>query len=399
MGILILKVNVCVPLQELIAAYSEPDKKTILKKFVMPVEYVWYWENESTFEKYDKSVGKEIERAYRSGHAFQVTLGQYGYDIDPAKMKQTNLATKKERRIDRRPKRRITIKAKALDSVLEMLETHVHKIEYEVPFVNVLLEPLLKLARQNFVIAERMAGHENIILLKGMNSVAKSMEAQLDREIKQWILASEKLAYPSHWEHQDSNCMLKMVSQGTAEWIRVKQQMTEPCFPTRILRIERIQNRWLWKAYDQSRKRVSDKTNGQLYEKELFHGTRMTRPIKIYNSEQGFDNRLSSRAGLWGEGAYFAVRAKYSDGYAFTNLEGYKQMFMVKVITGITCKYQHEDRNIKAPPVIPMSSTHSNGLTFEDQRYDSVSGYTHGSEVFVIYEHGRVYPEYLITYT
>jgi hypothetical protein len=36
---------------------------------------------------------------------------------------------------------------------------------------------------------------------------------------------------------------------------------------------------------------------------------------------------------------------------------------------------------------------------FEDERYDSVSGDTNGSEVFVIYEQGKTYPAYLITYS
>jgi len=31
--------------------------------------------------------------------------------------------------------------------------------------------------------------------------------------------------------------------------------------------------------------------------------------------------------------------------------------------------------------------------------FDSVTGETYGSEVYITYENGRAYPEYLITYT
>jgi hypothetical protein len=31
-------------------------------------------------------------------------------------------------------------------------------------------------------------------------------------------------------------------------------------------------------------------------------------------------------------------------------------------------------------------------------RYDSVCGVTGGSRVFIVYENGRAYPEYLVTY-
>jgi hypothetical protein len=32
-------------------------------------------------------------------------------------------------------------------------------------------------------------------------------------------------------------------------------------------------------------------------------------------------------------------------------------------------------------------------------RYDTVSGDTNGSKVYIVYENGRAYPEYLVTYT
>jgi hypothetical protein len=49
------------------------------------------------------------------------------------------------------------------------------------------------------------------------------------------------------------------------------------------------------------------------------------------------------------------------------------------------------------PPIIP--ETASKGLIdFAQVRYDSVSGTTGGSKVYIVYEKGRAYPNYLITY-
>lgn len=178
-------------------------------------------------------------------------------------------------------------------------------------------------------------------------------------------------------------------------------ETVEPGFHIQIIKIERIQNIWLWEAFDRSRKRMSDKNSGQVNEKQLFHGTKKTPPIKIYNSEQGFNNRLSS-PGVWGTGAYFAVRAKYSDKYAHTTPEGRKQMFLARVITGITYRCP-PDSTLKAPPtkaeVSPLLYPNSKDSMFEDERYDSVSGRTGTSDIFVIYEQGKVYPAYLITYS
>lgn len=52
------------------------------------------------------------------------------------------------------------------------------------------------------------------------------------------------------------------------------------------------------------------------------------------------------------------------------------------------------DKTLIKPP--PKDKAHES-LGFV-QDYDSVSGETSGSKVFMIYENGRAYPEYLITY-
>ena len=64
-----------------------------------------------------------------------------------------------------------------------------------------------------------------------------------------------------------------------------------------------------------------------------FHGTRGNDPKLIYEGENGFDMRYSNQ-GMWGQANYFAVNASYSDNYAYQTPDGYKEMFLVKVLTG-----------------------------------------------------------------
>ena len=95
---------------------------------------------------------------------------------------------------------------------------------------------------------------------------------------------------------------------------------------------------------------------------------------------------------MWGTGTYFAVKAKYSDAnYAYHSSVG-KQLILAKVLTGETYR-SPPNQELKKPPV----KNHSAEM-FVNELYDSVSGNTNDSDIFVIYDHDKAYPEYLITY-
>lgn len=49
----------------------------------------------------------------------------------------------------------------------------------------------------------------------------------------------------------------------------------------------------------------------------LFHGTCMTDPSVIYDSEEGFDFRFAKETGMFGTGIYFALDPAYSHSYAY----------------------------------------------------------------------------------
>lgn len=161
-----------------------------------------------------------------------------------------------------------------------------------------------------------------------------------------------------------------------------------------IKRIERIQNNWLWKHYCLCQSQLKSKNDGKDNEMWLFHGTRTTPPKSVYGSEKGFDFRFS-RPGtcMWGNGSYFAENASYSNTYAFefkTKTTSNKQVFLARVLIGDSI-HLHSDksRDLRMPPL-----KHCDKST----RYDSVKGTTSGSVVYVVYEHDKAYPAYLITY-
>ena len=121
------------------------------------------------------------------------------------------------------------------------------------------------------------------------------------------------------------------------------------------------------------------------------------RPKIIYGSENsksrgevGFDMRYSNQ-GMWGVGIYFAENASYSNGYAYDNRDGSKSFFYAKVAIGQSVPLP-SDNKLRVPP---LKSTTNGKL---EESYDSIQGYTGNSNIFIIYENSRAYPQYLITY-
>ena len=136
---------------------------------------------------------------------------------------------------------------------------------------------------------------------------------------------------------------------------------------------------------------MARKNNGAVNEKDLFHGTRSADPSLIYKGEEGFDMRFSAQ-GMWGTGCYFAVNASYSHSYSYRLSDGSHQMFLAKVLTGDSADIP-SDRSLRMPPKKSDVSAF-----FGENRYDTVTGVTGGSRVYITYKNDKAYPFYLITY-
>jgi hypothetical protein len=177
------------------------------------------------------------------------------------------------------------------------------------------------------------------------------------------------------------------VFSTSKEWENVEVRFKATMPSANILKIERIQNRKLWKVFKNEVEDVEIKNNGDANIQSLFHGTRETPPQTVFTSEEGFNINYSNE-GMWGKANYFAYDSKYSDLYATVLPDGLRQMLMAKVIIGKTIEMQ-PTKTLRTPPIIEGS---------KEVPYDSVKGNTKGTDVIMVYSNKKAYPEYLITY-
>ena len=177
------------------------------------------------------------------------------------------------------------------------------------------------------------------------------------------------------------------------EYERVTNQFRLTLPDVEVLKIERIQNKILWRRYHHRSQLMRDFNRSHLREELLFHGTQSNKPELIYGGGEGF-NMHFSRAGMWGRGNYFAVNSKYSNSYAFRADGGAKKMFAASVLTGNSICL-HSDRSLVQPPFMDIPGNQENVVR---RRYDSVNGTTGGTRVYITYDNEHAYPAYLITY-
>lgn len=160
-----------------------------------------------------------------------------------------------------------------------------------------------------------------------------------------------------------------------------------------ILKVERVQNKFLWRRYHHRSQLMVNFDRSHLREELLFHGSRQNKPEDIYRGGEGFDMRFSA-FGMWGRGNYFAVNSSYSHSFAY-HTNGARKIFAAWVLTG-NSKYLDSDRRLTKPPFVDDPAGRSS--TNIKRRYDSVNGYTGGTRVYITYDNEHAYPAYLITY-
>ena len=164
-----------------------------------------------------------------------------------------------------------------------------------------------------------------------------------------------------------------------------------------ISRLWRIQNKSLWTYYSFHKGRLA-RHDIDPNEHSVWHGTRSIEPSVIHSDTQDGFMMQFSRAGLWGRGIYFANKSSYSHNYSFkaqTPVGDEREMFLAKLLVGNAVEMKRDTpereslcESLTVPPVNPHT-----GL-----KYNTVTGWTGGSHVYVVYENGRAYPDYLVRY-
>jgi len=246
--------------------------------------------------------------------------------------------------------------------------------EHKVPAVIIKELPAIK---KKFGVS--LALETNKITLSGIRMQvvhAKTEILELER-----VSGATFKAPPPHWDPQKSDLEIIEVVKSSAEWVKIENQIKETIPAAKIIRVQRVQNLSQWEKYCFLKDRISRKIGTDVNELHLFHGSNTNMPSLIYTGDDGFDMRYSSQ-GMWGRASYFAKNASYSYNFSYKLPDKSLQMFLAVVTVG---NNQHipSDKSIIKPA----------------DGYDSVSGETNFSVVYMVYENGRAYPEYLITYS
>uniref|UniRef100_A0A6B2LD09 Poly [ADP-ribose] polymerase n=1 Tax=Arcella intermedia TaxID=1963864 RepID=A0A6B2LD09_9EUKA len=225
-----------------------------------------------------------------------------------------------------------------------------------------------------------------------LNGILKSA-GETKATILEYLLKNthvSSLSFPKEWVPQTNPIETPNVPKDSPEWQIVETHFKKTLPQSTITSIQRIQNQILWERYSNNSRFMTKRLGPKTNEQYLFHGTSKTDPSLIYASDTGFDMRYCT-SGMWGIAIYFAVNASYSTNYCYTTPTGEKQMFLAQVLVGEDYATL-PDNKLKKPP---LKQVDSGGIR---QDYDSVSGETGNSKVYMIYENGRAYPKYLISY-
>ncbi|XP_032355071.1 protein mono-ADP-ribosyltransferase PARP14 isoform X1 [Etheostoma spectabile] len=198
---------------------------------------------------------------------------------------------------------------------------------------------------------------------------------------------SETSELPTQWEPMNGEVLKKVeLHPNSPEYKNVAKGFLKTA-KYNILKIERVQNVYLWNAYSVFRQRLNDK-NGQadLGEKSLYHGTSDQSCNCI--EKNGFDRSYAgAHATAFGKGVYFAVDANYSaSSFSPADASGLKRLYVARVLTG---RYTVGNSSMKATP--PRGSDPTDC-------FDSLVNNQQQPTMFVIFHDDQVYPEYLITF-
>ncbi|XP_049338892.1 protein mono-ADP-ribosyltransferase PARP14-like [Astyanax mexicanus] len=197
--------------------------------------------------------------------------------------------------------------------------------------------------------------------------------------------------FPLYWDSMRSGEALEVVTlhPSSAEYNRVKMDFKRTVQKA-VLKIQRIQNVHLRRAYEVRKKQLQDK-NGDLVgagEKVLYHGTTEEACLSIQrnNFDRSFAGQNATRFGI---GTYFAVDASYSSNpvYSKPAADGTQLMFVALVLTG---QYTQGQSDMKTPPARSTQDP--------NDRYDSVVDNVQKPSMFVVFHDCQAYPDYLITF-
>ena len=210
---------------------------------------------------------------------------------------------------------------------------------------------------------------------------------------------SKRYPTPQHWQDTTKYVETILVEKATQEFTALEGELKLTLPRATMTTILRVQNSWLWERYAFNRERIALKNEGMLNERDLFHGTGGINPSIICKGEEGLDMRFS-RDGLWGRANYFTECAEYANRYAHVKhtMNGMeRELLLVRVTLGnIKDLGTSVNCQLRMPPPLPSATHH---LDILNPQYDSISGITQNTRVYMTYDNWKSYPAYILSYT
>ncbi|CAF96664.1 unnamed protein product, partial [Tetraodon nigroviridis] len=158
----------------------------------------------------------------------------------------------------------------------------------------------------------------------------------------------------------------------------------------RIIRIQRVQNPFLWEKYKRKKEYMSRRMSEMdrlLCERHLFHGT--SADVVEGICKHNFDPRVCGKhATMFGQGSYFARKAVYSHNFSKRSPKGVHCMFLAKVLTG---RFTVGNPSMRRPPPVNPRDPSSD-------LFDSCVDNWVDPQIYVIFNDDQSYPYFIIHY-
>ena len=198
--------------------------------------------------------------------------------------------------------------------------------------------------------------------------------------------------------------------------VSLRQKLRESLPHARLVSLERIQHRGLWRAYARKRDDIAFYNDSDANEILLWHGTGERAPAAVLAHQEGLDPRFSS-GGFYGQGIYLAERAAYPVGGRYAHrVAGHGgtrfQLLLVRVAAGAVQDFGAEVTAATKKMRFPGRTT-AGGREREGGRlYDCVQagphrphisgaggpGDTDASRICVVYQADQMYPAFVCTF-
>jgi len=353
---------------------------------------VWEWEDDKGFVPYESSKISAIEDAYKNKQQIlSFTKNTYHYTIDLHKMVQIDNSTNKSKSIRRIPPvpplpkpsaNPASVSQVALGTLWEC-ESDKGYVKYPLVFCDNLNAAFNSGNNTYFY---NYKGTPFVIDFTKMVQI--NQNTQRARRIRNYIApgALPKISMLP-------GCKLMVLDSFAPDYKEVKGLFDKTMSGRyKNITITLLINSHTKKRYDNCVGLLTVEGGAPLKTLLLFHGTSSVDPKKIYDGYYENFDVAHAKAGLWGKGVYFAADASYScNWYSHTKGNGVHSIIVAEVAVGNYYDYGYSnDINLLHPPNLPNDNY---------KRYDSVSGITGGTRVYIIYSSNQAYSKYLITYS